>query len=108
MLRLADLQSHVALAMGDWQPWQTGRDWAAQACSLQVNDEAPQTATGTHPLGDPLWGLAAWLKHATRFGDTVPGGSVVTTGAWIVRRDLKAGDRVKVAFDGIGAVELRM
>jgi len=102
LLRLADLQSNAALALGDWLPWQPGRDWSRQACSLQVNDEAPVHATGTHPLADPAWGLAAWLKHATRHGDTLPGGSVVTTGAWIVKTGLKAGDRIAVSFGGIG------
>ncbi|MDY0745003.1 fumarylacetoacetate hydrolase family protein [Paucibacter sp. R3-3] len=108
LLRLADLQSNGALALGEWLPWQPGRDWSTQACSLRVNDEAPQHATGTHPLGDPAWGLAAWLKHVTRRGETVPAGSVVTTGAWIVRKDLKAGDRITVGFDDIGAVTTQL
>ena len=108
LLRLADLQSNGALALGDWLPWQPGRDWATQACSLQVNDEAPVHATGTHPLADPAWGLAAWLKHATRHGETLPAGSVVTTGAWIVKKGLKAGDRITVGFEGLGAVSTKL
>ncbi|WP_083748682.1 fumarylacetoacetate hydrolase family protein [Pelomonas sp. KK5] len=108
LLRLADLQSHGGLALGEWQPWLPGRDWAQQACTLQVNDEPPLSATGAHPLGDPAWGLIAFLQHVTRDGDVLPAGSVVTTGAWIVRQGLQAGDRVAVAFDGIGAVELRV
>ena len=110
LLKLADLQSHGALAMGAWHAFKPALlpDWSAQPCSLQVNDEAPQTSVGTHPLGDPAWGLVAWLQHATRHGDPLPAGSVVTTGAWLLRRGLKAGDRVTASFDGIGSVELRV
>jgi hypothetical protein len=35
--------------------------------------------TGTHALGDPAWLLPLWLKHATRDGDVVPAGTIVTT-----------------------------
>lgn len=108
LLRLADLQSHGALALGDWKPFKRDLDWSAQACSMKVNDEAPLSAKGTHPLGDPAWGLVAWLQHATRHGDPLPAGSVVTTGAWIVRQGLKAGDRVTVTFDGIGSVSVKL
>lgn len=108
LLRLADLQSHGALALGEWHAYQPGRDWSTQACSLQVNDEAPLRSVNTHPLGDPIWGLIEWLKHATRHGDPLPAGSVVTTGAWLVKLGLQAGDRVAVTFDGIGAVQLRL
>ena len=107
LLRQADMLSHGALALGDWQPFKP-RDWWAQACELRVNDGPVLRGVGGHSLGDPAWGLAAWLKHVTRHGDSLPAGSVVTTGAWLVHAGLQAGDRVTVGFAGLGAVAVQL
>ena len=107
LLRLADCQSHGGLALGDWMPYRA-IDWAAQACTLTVNDRPASLGSGHHPLGDPAWGLLPWLRHATRDGRTLPAGSVVTTGAWRVQLGLKAGDRAVAHFDGLGTVEARL
>lgn len=102
LLRLADAQSHGALVLGDWQPW-SQRDWTAQRVEVRINGGAPLERTGSHPLGDPVWGLPTWLRHATRHGHTVPAGTVVTTGAWTGVVPVARGDVVEVAFPGIGA-----
>ena len=107
LLRQADMLSHGALALGDWQPFKP-RDWWAQACELRVNEGPVLRGVGGHSLGDPAWGLAAWLKHVTRHGDSLPAGSVVTTGAWLVHAGLQAGDRVTVGFAGLGAVAVQL
>lgn len=107
LLRLADCQSHGALALGTWLPYQT-RDWSQQTCELTTNDGAPLRGIGCHPLGDPAWGLLPWLQHATREGRVLPAGSVVTTGAWLVAQGLQAGDRARVAFEGLGAVTVQL
>ncbi len=101
LLRLADLQSHGALVLGPWQRF-AQRDWARQACTVQIGDAPARPFAGTHPLGDPTWGLPDWLRHATRHGGTVPRGTVVTTGTWCGLLQAQAGDRVRVAFDGLG------
>ncbi|HEX6706732.1 MAG TPA: fumarylacetoacetate hydrolase family protein [Albitalea sp.] len=100
LLKLADVGLHGALVLGAWQPFQT-RDWAAQPCRVRIGDRVVAEQRGGHSLGDPLAVLPEWLRHATRRG-TVPAGTVVTTGAWIVVREVKAGDRVTAEFDGIG------
>jgi len=107
LLRLADCQSHGALGLGKWLPYQT-RNWSQQPCELTINDGAPLRGLGCHPLGDPVWGLLPWLQHATREGRVLPAGSVVTTGAWLVVQGLQAGDRARVAFDGLGAVDVQL
>lgn len=101
LLRLADLQSHEALVLGDFVPF-GARDWAAQPCVVEVNGRERHRSIGSHLLGTPTWGLAAWLRHVTRRGDTVPAGAVVTTGTWCGALPVQAGDRLRVAFDGIG------
>jgi len=107
-LRHADALSHGALALGEWHSRQScaAIDWSQQACSIQRKDEAPRCARGSHSLGDPFWGLLGWLRHATREGRSLPAGSVVTTGAWLVLGDLAAGDQICVRFDGLGELQL--
>ena len=107
LLRLADLQSHAALALGDWQPYGR-RNWAAQRCEVRIGSAPLVTRTGSHSLGDPAWLLPTWLRHASRHGQSVPAGSVVTTGTWCGMLPAAAGDRVDVAFDGIGSAWLQL
>lgn len=106
-LRQADCLSHGALALGEWQPLR-GLDWSQQRCMLQINEAAPMQARGTHTLGSPLWGLLDFLRHATRLGHSLPAGSVVTTGAWLMCSELSAGDTVHIAFEGLGELRLSL
>lgn len=107
LLKLADLQSHGALVLGAWRPF-AARDWAQQACNVQVGSAAAQSFRGTHSLGDPLWLLPIWLRHVTRHGATVPAGTIVTTGTWCGMLEAKPGDRVKAVFEGIGEAEVQL
>jgi 2-keto-4-pentenoate hydratase len=107
LMRLADLQCHGALVLGEWHPWQT-RDWAQQACRVEIGDRPVVERRGTHPMGCPAWCLPAWLRHATRHGDVVPAGTVVTTGTWVGILDAQAGERVRVVFEGIGEAQVQL
>lgn len=107
LLKLADLQSHGALALGDWQPF-AARDWSRQTCVVQIGEASPQSFRGTHSLGDPAWLLPTWLRHATRGGQTVPRGTVVTTGTWCGLLEARRGDRVRAVFEGIGEAEVQL
>lgn len=106
LLRLADLQSHGALALGAWQPF-AARDWPTQRCRVTIG-EASTAFVGTHALGDPCWLLPQWLRHATRHGATLPAGTVVTTGTWCGLMPAARGDLLTVAFDGIGELSVRL
>ena len=107
LLKLADLQAHGALVLGDWMPF-AARDWAAQACTVQIGGKPLVERRGTHPLGDPAALLAGWLRHVTRNGATVPAGTVVTTGSWCGMLPTAPGDRVVVRFDGIGETSVQL
>lgn len=104
-LRLADLQCHGALVLGEWLPY-ARRDWSAQRCTVTIGEASPREFTGSHACGDPAWVLAAWLRHATRAGVRLPAGTVVTTGTWCGLLPAAAGQRVTVAFEGIGSASL--
>ena len=107
MLKLADFQSHGALVLGDWVPYQA-LDWSQQVCRVQIGQQPEVRRQGTHSLGDPAWLLPHWLRHATtRFG-TVPAGAVVTTGTWVGILTSQAGDAVHVSFDGIGEAWIQL
>ena len=107
LLRLADQQSHGALVLGEPVPWRHV-DWAGVRCSVTVGAQPPVVRTGTHALGDPAWLLPIWLRHATRHGDVVPAGTVVTTGTWAGVVPATQSDAVEVAFEGIGRATLAL
>ena len=52
---LTDGQCHGGLALGPWQDFAALRthDWTQQVCTLQINDGATQSFSGTHSLQDP-------------------------------------------------------
>lgn len=107
LLKLADLQSHGALVLGEWIAF-VARDWAAQTCIVQIGAQPPVEWRGTHSLGDPAWLLAPWLRHATRDGQTVPSGTVVTTGTWCGMLPAAAGDLVTARFVGVGQASVQL
>jgi 2-keto-4-pentenoate hydratase len=107
LLKLADFQVHGALALGAWVPF-VAREWAAQTCEVTIGTQAPQAFAGTHSLGDPAWLLPTWLRHATRDGQTVPAGTVVTTGTWCGMLKAAAGDRVVARFAGVGEASVQL
>lgn len=107
LLRLADLQSHGALVLGDWVPY-AARDWAAQRCVARIGTREPVVRSGTHPLADPVWLLPTWLQHATQHGQTVAVGTVVTTGSWVGMLPAARGEPVQVEFDGVGRAVVQL
>jgi len=107
LAKLADLQSHAALVLGEWQPY-LRRDWASQVCRVAIGTAPMAEHRGSHSLGDPAAVLPAWLRHATRAGHRLPAGTVVTTGTWCGLPMAAAGDRVHVDFPGIGVADVQL
>lgn len=107
LAKLADLQSHGALVLGDWQPF-APCDWAAQRCRVHIGARPVLEFQGTHSMGDPAFVLMAWLRHATQDGAVVRAGTVVTTGTWCGLPLATAGDRVLAEFPGIGQAEVQL
>lgn len=107
LAKLADLQSHGALVLGDWIPF-APRDWSNQLCTVSIGAHAPVERRGTHAMADPAFVLPAWLRHVTRGGATVPAGTVVTTGTWVGILAASAGDHVRAEFPGIGFASVQL
>lgn len=102
LLRMADFQSNAGLLLGTWQPWQP-LDWAHLPWRLSLAGEPDVVRSGGHSLADPSGVLAAWLRHATRQGDTVRAGTVVTTGAWGGVHRCTGRATGTLAIEGLGA-----
>lgn len=81
LLRMADFQSNAGLLTGPWLPWRA-LDWARLGWRLRLPGQPVIERRGGHSLANPAGVLPAWLRHATRHGETVQAGTVVTTGAW--------------------------
>lgn len=107
LCKLADLQSHGALVLGHWRPFEA-RDWHPQTCRVRLGAQAPVERRGTHSLGDPAFLLPAWLRHATREGATLAAGTVVTTGTWVGILHAAEGDLVTAEFPGIGQASVQL
>jgi 2-keto-4-pentenoate hydratase len=107
LAKLADLQSHGALILGAWVPF-AARDWAQQDCRVTIGKRPVAKFCGSHALADPLYGLPAWLRHATRGGNVLVAGSVVTTGTWCGLLDAAEGDHVMAEFPGIGRAAVQL
>ena len=67
MSKLADLQSHGALVLGNWIPF-AARDWSQQLCRVTVGAQPAAEFRGTPSMADTAWVLPAGLRHATRGG----------------------------------------
>lgn len=97
----ADRLSHGALVLGEnWLPY-SRRDWSAQRCSVQIDQQTPLVFTGSHPLGDPSAVLLPWLLHATECWGEVPAGTIVTTGSWTGIVQAPAGSQISISFEGL-------
>ena len=105
--KLADLQSHGALVLGAWVPYQAG-DWSQQECRVQIGGQELVRRRGSHALADPTWLLPAWLRHATRHGNSIAAGTIVTTGTWVGILSAAAGDFVSAEFPGIGSASVQL
>lgn len=101
LLRMADFQSNAGLLLGPWQPYRV-LDWSSLAWRLTLAGLPPLERRGGHSLADPAGVLPAWLRHATRNGDTLTAGTVVTTGAWGGLHPCPGGARGTLAIAGLG------
>jgi 2-keto-4-pentenoate hydratase len=111
LLKLADLQTHGALVVGNWMPYsaqEAERDWARQRCTVKIGQSPAQEFVGTHSMQDPRWLLPFWLRHITASGASVPAGTVVTTGTWCGVPVAQPGDLVVASFDGVGMTSVQL
>jgi 2-keto-4-pentenoate hydratase len=107
LAKLADMQSHGGLVLGDWVPF-AACDWSQQVCRVTLGDRPRVERRGSHAMANPAFVLPAWFRHATRSGARLRKGTVVTTGTWCGVLQAAAGDLVVAEFPGIGRASIQL
>ena len=88
-----------AIALGDAQLDQV-------ACSVEMNGTVVVQGTGAAVLGNPLHSVIWLAGKLAQFGQGIRAGDIIMTGSFVRQFPLAAGDRVRVDYSGIGAVEV--
>ena len=105
---LADNAWNGGIVLGspltDWQPL----DLAAIHGTMRINGEVVGEGYGRDVLGHPLDALAWLASTLATQGKTLSQGMVVMTGSVVATKFVSQGDRMQLAMDGLGEVELRI
>ncbi len=107
--RLADLQSHGALVLGDPSPIDPlSLDFTGLRTRLWFDGAPAADLTGGHTAPD-VWRLLAWLaRHAQARGLPLRAGQVITTGSCTGLLVAEPGAQVVGEIDGLGRVSLQV
>ncbi|MFP5477853.1 MAG: 2-keto-4-pentenoate hydratase [Gammaproteobacteria bacterium] len=107
-LRLADLQSHGALVVGEAAPLApSALDLRTLQATLKFGDAEAARTTGGNPAQD-VWRLVGWLaRHCTERGVPLAPGQIVTTGSCTGLLAAPVDTDVVGAIEGLGEVRLR-
>lgn len=102
---IADNTSAAKSVFGPETPVEAAGDLRLIGMVMSLNDEVVATAAGAAILGDP-WESLAWLaSRAAALGIPLRAGQLVLAGALTDASPIKAGDRVRVEFDGLPTLE---
>jgi len=113
-----DLTAQIALAMADNAQQKTvvlgepvplaDKRLDDVNCRVELNGKTVAEGAGAAVLGDPLNSVVWPARKLGQFGRAVRAGDVIMTGSFVRQFPLAAGDSVRVAFSGIGNVEVRV
>lgn len=71
-----------------------------------MNDEIVAEGTGAAVLDNPLNSVVWLAGKLQQFGREIRAGDIIMTGSFVRQFPLVAGDRVRVDYIGVGAVEV--
>jgi 2-keto-4-pentenoate hydratase len=77
-------------------------------CTVSSNDAVVATGTGDAVLGNPLNSLVWLAGKLPQYGRQLKAGEIGMTGSFTRQFPIVPGDRVHVAFSGVGDVEMAM
>ena len=104
--RVADNMGNGAIVLGTGRSdWQT-LDFAQMAVALDIGAETVVARVGSHPSRDPL-APVVWLAQELQHTIGLRAGQNVITGSWTGMTTARAGDTVRVRFDGLGQVSVQ-
>ena len=102
LLKLADFQQNGAYVIGSGVPYRRDVDWTGLRAHVRCNGTLIADRRGGHPLGDPTWLLPWFVAHVEARCGGVRAGDLATLGTWAGILPARAGERIDVAFDGVG------
>lgn len=113
-----DLSAQIALAMADNAQQKTvvlgepvplaDKRLDEIVCRVEQNGKTVAEGTGAAVLGDPLNSVVWLAGKLAQFGRAIRAGDIIMTGSFVRQFPLAAGDAVRVAFAGVGNVEVRV
>lgn len=104
-LALADNAQQKTCVLGNPVPL-ADRRLDQVVCKVEMNGEAVAEGTGAAVLGDPL-NSVVWLAGTLgKYGRAIRAGDIIMTGSFVRQFPLKGGEKVRVAYAGIGVVEV--
>jgi 2-keto-4-pentenoate hydratase len=80
---------------------------AVQA-TVEINGAIVATGDGTAVLGDPVNSVIWLARRLQDYGRTLRAGEIIMSGSFTRQFPIAPGDRIRVAFSGIGTVETAM
>jgi 2-oxo-3-hexenedioate decarboxylase len=101
---VADNTSAAGFILGPLSHLPDLDDLASLRCELDVDGQVRHDATGAAILGHPLRALVQLSDHLTRYGQSLPAGSVVLAGALTDAVPLVAGSRDTIRTDLLGSL----
>ncbi len=107
---VADNTSAARFVVGEWQPLaqvSKALDLADLAVTLRINGEPVAAGSSADILGDPTAALPAIERMATRYGLTLPVGSIVLAGAATAAVPLPANAQIEAEVAGLGVVRMK-
>ncbi|SIS97273.1 2-keto-4-pentenoate hydratase [Alicyclobacillus vulcanalis] len=75
---------------------------------MRLNGNVVQTGAGAAVLGHPVKSVLEQVRMLTRYGAAIEPGMVVLTGGITEAIHVHPGDRVQIAFAGMGSLELNV
>lgn len=103
---VADNTSAAGLVLGDLHPVADVPELATLRCTLSVDGEVRQEATGAAILGDPYAALVHLSGHLAARGDALPAGSLVLAGALTDAEPLVAGSTYRLTIASLGTIDV--
>ena len=108
LAQLADSLSHACMILGEPSPSLPAPAWDRRRLRLEVDGIAHTDGIAANPAGD-LLDLMTWLVNAlARAEGGLRAGDLVTTGSFTGMTELGRGSVATAAFEGIGAVTVRI
>ncbi|MBV9250564.1 MAG: fumarylacetoacetate hydrolase family protein [Acetobacteraceae bacterium] len=105
-LAMADNAQQKTVVLGAAVPFPVAPE--AVEAVVRINGNEVATGRGDAVLGDPLNSVVWLAGKLQEYGRTLKAGELIMTGSFTRQFPITPGDRIRVEFSGVGAVETGM